>query len=87
MAIHVQALFTHDAHSRLLFVNEPGGGEPAPRLFFGRTRVGNLWRFRADLPESLIAELEALCVDEPVGMEFHSTPRHIEAYVRRTRPV
>ena len=82
MAIHVQALFTHDAHSRLLFVNEPGGGEPAPRLFFGRTRAGNLWRFRADLPERLIEELEALCVDEPVGMEFHSTPRHIEAYVR-----
>jgi RimJ/RimL family protein N-acetyltransferase len=83
MAIHVQALFTHDAHVRLLFVNEPGGGVPAPRLFFGRTRAGNLWRFRADLPELLIEELEALCVDEPVGMEFHSPPRHVEAYVRR----
>src|SRR6266446_3156613 len=83
MAIHVQALFTHDAHSRLLFVNEPGGGTPAPRLFLGRTRAGNLWRFRADLPEILIEELEALCVDEPVGKEFHRTPRHVEAYVRR----
>ena len=82
MAIHVQALFTHDAHARLLFVNEPGGGVPAPRLFFGRTRAGNLWRFRADLPEILIEELEALCVDEPVGIEFHSPPRHFEAYVR-----
>jgi GNAT acetyltransferase len=82
MAIHVRALFTHDACSRLLLVNEPGGGAPAPRLFLGRTRAGNLWRFRADLPESLIEELEALCVDEPVGEEFHSTPRHIEAYVQ-----
>ena len=82
MAIHVQALFTHDAHSRLLFVNEPGGGAPAPRLFLGRTRVGNLWRFRADLPASLIEALEALCVDEPVGTAFHSNPRHVAAYVR-----
>ncbi len=82
MAIHVQASFIHDAHSRRLFVNEPGGGGVAPRLFLGRTRAGNLWRCRADLPEILIEELEALCVDEPVGKEFHSKPRHFEAYVR-----
>jgi len=80
MAIHVRALFTHDARSRLLSVNEPGGGAPAPRLFLGRMRAGNLWRFRADLPESLIEELEALCADEPVGMD--NTPRHLEAYMR-----
>ena len=82
MAIRVQALFTHDAHSRLLLVNEPGGGAPAPRLFLGRTRAGNLWRFRADLPETLLEELEARCVDEPVGQAFHRPPRHVAAYVR-----
>lgn len=82
MTIHVQALFTHDAHARLLVVNEPGGGDPAARLFLGRTPQGNLWRFRADLPETLIEELEALCADEPVGEVFHSKPRHLEAYVR-----
>jgi hypothetical protein len=82
MAMHVHTLFTHDAHSRLLCVNEPGGGAPAPRLFLGRTRAGNLWRFRADLPASLIEALDALCVDEPVGTEFHSNPRHGAAYVR-----
>jgi RimJ/RimL family protein N-acetyltransferase len=82
MAMHVRALFTHDANARLLSVNEPGGGVPAPRLFLGRTREGNLWRFRADLPDLLIQELEALCVDEPVDKDFHSTPRHVAAYVR-----
>jgi len=82
MDIHVRALFTHDARSRLLFVNELGSEAPAPRLFLGRTPAGNLWRFRADLPESLVEELEALCVDEPAGMEFGSAPRRLEAYVR-----
>ena len=82
MAIHVRALFIHDANSRLLLVNEPDGGGPAPRLYLGRTRAGNLWRFRADLPASLIEELEALCVDEPAPAEFSPAPRHIEEYVR-----
>jgi len=82
MAMHAHALFTHDARSRLLSVNEPGGGGSAARFFLGRTREGNLWRFRADLPETLIKELEALCLDEPVGQELHGKPCHFDAYVR-----
>ena len=84
MDIHVRALFIHNAESRLLFVNEPGGTlVPAPRLFLGRTREGNLWRFRADLPERLCDELNALCADEPL-MDFKSNepPRHLEEFVR-----
>ena len=81
--IHVRALFTHDARGRLLSVNEPWGGEtPAPRLFFGRTHAGNLWRLRADLPEALAEELEALCADEPSGAELFGAPRHADVYVR-----
>ena len=60
MTHHLQALFTQDAHSRLLRINEPGGGGIAPRLFLGRTPLGNLWRFRSDLTEPLTEELEAL---------------------------
>lgn len=82
MALHVQTLFTHDVHSRLLLVNEPGDGGPSPRLFLGRTKEGNLWRFRADLPELLIQQIETLCIDEPVGDEFHRELRHFEEYVR-----
>ncbi|HJQ24747.1 MAG TPA: GNAT family N-acetyltransferase [Blastocatellia bacterium] len=82
MAIHVRTLFTQDARSRLLSVNEPGGGPPAPRLFLGRTPGGNLWRFRSDIPQRLVEELEALCADEPVGEVGHSEPRHVEQYLR-----
>ncbi|HVF86061.1 MAG TPA: GNAT family N-acetyltransferase [Pyrinomonadaceae bacterium] len=84
MDIHVRALFTHDTESRLLFVNEPGSAvTPAPRLFLGRTRAGNVWRFRAGLPDKLCEELDALCADEPpVNVEFNEPPRHLEAFVR-----
>ncbi len=80
--MHVRALFRHDARGRLLSVNEPWGEAPAPRLFFGRTCGGNLWRLRADLPEGLAAELEALCADEPSGAGLLGAPRHADAYAR-----
>jgi RimJ/RimL family protein N-acetyltransferase len=84
MNTHVSTLFTHDAESRLLFVNEPDSAvAPASRLFLGRTRAGNVWRFRADVPKVLIEELDALCADEPpLNMEFNEPPRHLETYVR-----
>jgi RimJ/RimL family protein N-acetyltransferase len=82
MTLHVQALFTHNEQSRLLCINEPGGGGFAPRLFLGRTREGNVWRFRADLPETLIEPLKELCVDEPVSQALNSKPRHVEDYLR-----
>lgn len=82
MEAHVRALFTRDERSRLLLVNEPGGGPAAPRLFLGRTPAGNVWRFRVDLPEDLVEELEALCVNEPVRDEPRGVPRHSAAYAR-----
>jgi hypothetical protein len=83
MQIHVRALFTHNADSRLLLVNEPSGAPfPAPRLFLGRTRGGNVWRFRHDLAESIIAELEVLCAKEsPLENDFSEPPRFLEKYL------
>lgn len=84
MNMHVRALFTQDDDSRILFVNEPDSANlPAPRLFLGRTKAGNLWRFRSDLPEELCAELDALCADEPlVNVEFDEPLSHLETFVR-----
>jgi RimJ/RimL family protein N-acetyltransferase len=85
MHIYVRALFIHDSNSRLLFVNEPdNAAAPAPRLFLGRTRgEGSVWRFRADLPDKLCEELDALCADEPqVNAQFNEPPRHLETFIR-----
>ena len=73
MAVQAGALFRHDAQGRLLAVNE--SGDPlAPRLFLGRTITGNLWRFRHDLPESPVRELEGLLQTEPVASDLALPP-------------
>jgi hypothetical protein len=83
MNIHVNALFTHDIDSRILYVNEPAGATiPAPRMFLGRTSKGNVWRFHADLPASLLGKLKVLCADEPLSTEFNKSPRHLETYIQ-----
>src|SRR5918995_1531981 len=70
MQIHISALYRLDERNRLLAVNEPGPPWPddplPPRLYVGRTRAGHVWRFRHDLPESLVAELESMLAAEPV---------------------
>jgi GNAT superfamily N-acetyltransferase len=83
MQIHVSALYRHDERNRLLAVNEPGdprSDDPLPpRLYLGRTRDGLIWRFRHDLPESLVAELEAMLAAEPVTAELSQPPQCLAA--------
>src|SRR3954471_1701739 len=64
MELKTNALFTHDAAGRILTSNE-SDPERAPRLFLGRTRDGNVWRFREDLSDDVVADLERLCREEP----------------------
>jgi RimJ/RimL family protein N-acetyltransferase len=83
MQIHVTALYRHDERNRLLAVNEPGPpwrDDPLPpRLYLGRTREGLTWRFRHDLPESLVAELEAMLAAGPLADDFSHPPRCLAA--------
>ncbi len=83
MQIHMSALFRHDERNRLLAVNEPGPpwrDDPLPpRLYLGRTREGLTWRFRHDLPESLVAELEPMLAAEPVAADLSRPPRCLAA--------
>ena len=81
MRMHVEALYLHDARARIASTNEWRPG-PAPRFFLGRTLAGNVWRFRTDVPEAQIVELEALCNAEPVVSELPRAPLHQDAFVR-----
>jgi RimJ/RimL family protein N-acetyltransferase len=79
MQFHVQALYIHNEQGRIIAINQWDGGS-VPRFFLGRTTAGNVWRFRADLPEHLVNELTALCLEE-TGAGLLS-PKHKDKYIQ-----
>ncbi|WP_308639664.1 kasugamycin N-acetyltransferase AAC(2')-IIb [Paenibacillus silvisoli] len=83
MELHVEALFTHDQNGRLLAINEPWpGAAAAPRFFLGRSIEGTtLCRFRYDVPETLVAQIESLCADEPINGDIRTKPNDFNAYM------
>lgn len=78
--MQVDALYTCDTHGHLVRIREPNGGL-APRFFFGRTREGNLWRVRHDLPESMKRRLVQLASQEPVTQDLRAVPRNLAAFL------
>lgn len=65
MGMHIETLFVLDERGRMVAVNEPER-PPAPRIYLGRMHGRNIWRFRADLPDDLVARLEEIVAGEPV---------------------
>jgi RimJ/RimL family protein N-acetyltransferase len=86
MALQVRALYVHDAEGRLESQNlahDPGS--PAPYFFFGRTRHGNLWRFRNTLPRTLVIELARLAAAEPTVGDLESDPERLAVMLEKLR--
>jgi hypothetical protein len=79
MEIQARTLFTHDENGRLRYVNEPRGAS-APRFFLGRTKAGNIWRFRHDLPEHVIRRLDALCATESIFTDLREAPANLASF-------
>lgn len=84
MTLQIDALFTHDAAGRIVAVNEPDG-DPAPAFFLGRTRQGNLWRIRYDLPAETARRLMELAASEPVDDDLRAEPRNLAAMMAALR--
>ncbi len=79
MQHHVQALYVHNEQGRITTINQWDGGS-VPRFFLGRTSMGNVWCFRADLPEQLVNELTALCLEETGDVLLE--PQHKNKYIQ-----
>lgn len=89
MRFHVEALFTHDANSDLVVVNEPNGAA-APRFFIGRTREGIVCRFRRDLDLETRRALRAACdlqMAKPQPLDMPTDPLPYQEILARSAPV
>lgn len=83
MEYHVEALFVHDQHSRLLTINENlGPTVPAPAFFLGRTIDGKaVCRFRYDVADKTAMRLQELSLEEPSISEFPAKPKYFAEYM------
>jgi len=67
LQLHLAALFVLDERGRIARCR----GErppPPPRLHLARSRPGNLWRLRADLPRATLRRLATLASREAAGL-------------------
>lgn len=85
--LHVAISFRHDSRGRLFAINEPEPDHPAPRLYLGRTKSGNIWRFRYDVLEVLVQELDTLLQTEPAATDLWQPPTVLPALVEVLQPV
>lgn len=84
MELAIATVFTHDVTGRIVADNEPDG-DPAPRFFLGRTREGNGWRVRYDVPEPIVEQLQDIVAAEPVPDDLQAPPVHLEAMLAALR--
>jgi hypothetical protein len=83
MILQTNALVTWDKNGRMLMSDEPWDGtRQAPKFCLGRTIDGKtLLRFRHDIPDSIINELERLSADETPAESFEDMPKHKDKYL------
>ena len=78
MRLQAATLYRLDERGRILAVNEVTR-PPAPRLFLGRTRQGNVWHLRHDLSPELAGELSELLAAEPTAPDLPAEPPGLPA--------
>lgn len=89
MRLHIEALFTHDAHGDMVRVNELNGAV-APRFFLGRTAEGVVIRFRHDLDRAIRREIEVACekqLAQPRPLDMPTDPLPYQQILDRAGPV
>ncbi len=75
LEIEVEATHPVDASGRFT-------SEDSARLFLGQTKDGNVRRFRHDLPEHIIEELDEIIDEEPVVADLRAGLTYLEEYKR-----
>lgn len=79
MTLRLEVMYTHDARGRLLATRE-ASGVSAPRFHLGRSRHGNVWRFRSDLEADSVRSLARLAAREPPMDASGDPPERMQSF-------
>jgi hypothetical protein len=77
--LHLRTLYVLDEHGRIGTTREPGP-KPPPAFCLIRSAATCVWAVRADVPDSIAAEIDALAGDEPPAVDLRGPPVHAERY-------
>jgi hypothetical protein len=78
--LHLRTLYIFDDHGRIAATREPTHPDPLPALCRVRSTATCVWGIRADVPDGIAAELDALARDEPPVADLREPPAHAERY-------
>ena len=77
--LHLRTLFILDDRGRISATREPGPNPP-PNFCLVRGATTCVWAVRADVPDDIAAEVDALARDEMPGADLLAPPLHAERY-------
>jgi len=89
LAIQFQTVFVLERPGRILTINDPGRS-PAPRFALFGCASRNIYGVRADVADSIAAQLMGFAALEPPFFSQLSAPRHLDRYIEllsRAAPV
>jgi hypothetical protein len=78
--LHLRTLFIFDDRGRIAATREPTHPNPPPALCLVHSVATCVWGIRADVPDGIAAELDALARDEPPLADLREPPAHAERY-------
>ena len=77
--LHLRTLYILDDRGRIAATREPAAN-PTPAFCLIRGAATCVWAIRADVPDNIAAEIDALARDEPPVSDLREPPRHAERY-------
>lgn len=77
--LHLRTLYALDEHGRIGSTREPGSNPP-PAFCLVRGAAACVWALRADVPDGIAAEIDALAGSEPPVADLREQPVHAERY-------
>src|SRR5690349_14868246 len=84
--LHLKTVFVLSASGRIVSTREPNA-EPGPLFSLVRNSDECVWAVRADVPDPIALEIDALAKTEPPVADLKAAPVHAQRYMHLLEPL